>query len=635
MNASVLRAVVVAVIFCLRSLPGASNADEPPAWVEPMKQVHARFAGSPGTLALFGDSITVSMAFWAPLRGEPRGMSPEMASAHERVKEYLAPDCWTNWRGPEFGNEGRMTIRWAHDNIDKWLAKLKPEAAVIMFGSNDLGELDVKEFEQKTAEVVDRCLAGGTVVLLTTLPPRSGMLEKSKQFADAVRRIAKEKRVPLIDYQAEILKRRPEDWDGALPQFKDVPGSEYEVPTLVCRDGVHPSNPKAHQDFSEESLAKNGFLLRNYVTLLAYSQTIESVLAERGTAVARSERPYRFPHRIWAACDFEGQTPDYAWFGPPEKTNIPQYPGNATALGANPKSGGAGAVLKTGINPVPGPMMGKVNKLYLRYLLRGTAEATFQHFSLTSEDNNHVRAGGLVENKWSETTINFTRDARRNDGTPGIPFKEGERMDDFQLYVGKPGDGKEYEVIIDDVIFFAEDPALPPEKEPFPNRVIFLASFDTGSDARSKPKYWPGEFDIPTPPMGAPAGSYWGVARAVPRRDAKGKWIRLQIAPPRPVGERTKLRLRYHLTGASAMTAQVFDATDNDNRHVRLPGLKQGQWETLYLDFTADGKRNDGTSTPFAAGHKVDDLFFFVEPEGGKEVDLYVDEVVLYDAGRQ
>ena len=635
MTASLLRALVFAVFFCPLSRTGATRAQENPTWVEPMKQVHARFTGTPGTLALFGDSITVSMAFWAPLRGQPQGMSPEIAAAHERVREYISPECWTEWRGPDYGNQGRMTIRWAHENVDTWLAKLKPEAAVIMFGSNDLGELEVQEFEQKTAEVVDRCLAGGTVVLLTTLPPRSGLAEKSHQFAEAVRRVAKAKLVPLIDYQAEILQRRPDDWDGARPEFKNVPGSEYEVPTLVCRDGVHPSNPKAHQDFSAESLKKNGFLLRNYLTLLAYSQVIDNVLAQRGVTLARAARPAHFPHRIWAACDFEGQTPDYAWFGTPEKTNIPPYPGNATALGANPKSGGASAALKTGINPVPGPMMGKVNKLYLRYFLRGTTEATFQHFSLTSEDNNHVRATGLTERQWSEATINFSRDARRNDGTPGIPFKEGERMDDFQLYVGKPGDGKECEVIIDDVIFFADDPSLPLEKEPFPNRVVFLAAFDTGIDAKSQPKYWPGDLDIVRQGKGAPEGSYWGVAKSVPRRDAKGKWIRLQIAPPRPVGERTKLRLRYHLSGASAMTAQIFDATDNDNRHLRLQGLRQGRWETLYLDFTADGKRNDGTSTPFAAGHKVDDLIFFVEPEGDKEVDLYLDEVVLYDAGRQ
>ena len=51
-----------------------AQPDVPPHWLEPMKKVHARFTGTPGTFAQFGDSITVSMAFWAPLRGEPKNM---------------------------------------------------------------------------------------------------------------------------------------------------------------------------------------------------------------------------------------------------------------------------------------------------------------------------------------------------------------------------------------------------------------------------------------------------------------------------------------------------------------------------------------------------------------------------------
>jgi hypothetical protein len=286
----------------------------------------------------------------------------------------------------------------------------------------------------------------------------------------------------------------------------------------------------------------------------------------------------------------------------------------------------------TGINPVPGPRMGKVNQLYLRYLLRGATEATFQHFSLASEDNNHIRVSGLTESQWSEVTLNFTRDGQRNDGTPGVPFKDGERMDDLKIFVGKPGDGKRYDLFIDDVIFFADDPDLPLEPEPFPNRVIFLAAFDTGATAKEIPKYWPGEFEMATRDL--PAGSYWNAARAVPQKNAQGKWIRLQIAPPRPVGTHTKLRFRYHLTGASQMTVQMFDLTDQDNRHVRLRDLKPGAWQTVYLDFTRDARRNDGRDTPLAAGHLVDDLFFFVQPAGEGAVDLLVDEVVLYDAGK-
>jgi hypothetical protein len=43
---------------------------------------------------------------------------------------------------------------------------------------------------------------------------------------------------------------------------------------------------------------------------------------QRGAAQVEVTRPKHFPHRVWAACDFEGRTPDYAWFGPPETNNI-------------------------------------------------------------------------------------------------------------------------------------------------------------------------------------------------------------------------------------------------------------------------------------------------------------------------
>jgi hypothetical protein len=262
------------VAWALPSPAASQHAD----WIEPMKQVHARFTGNRGTLALFGDSITVSLAFWAPLEWEPKAMNPAMAHAHQRVKSFMKSECWRQWRGPAFGNEGRMTIRWAHANVDRWLQELNPEVAMIMFGSNDVGELDAMEYEQKTREVVRSCLTNGTVVLLTTMPPRSGRLEKSKQFAEAVRKVAREERVPLVDYFAAILERRPDDWDGALPQFKQVPGDEYQVPTLIARDGVHPSNPRQFSDYSDASLRQNGFALRNYLTLLTYAALIENVL---------------------------------------------------------------------------------------------------------------------------------------------------------------------------------------------------------------------------------------------------------------------------------------------------------------------------------------------------------------------
>src|SRR5262249_17677750 len=143
---------------------------------------------------------------------------------------------------------------------------------------NDLNQLDAKEYEEKTREVVARCLKNGTVVILSTIPPRSGRLDKARQFAEIVRKIGQDEKVPLVDYFAEILKRRPDEWDGSLAKFREVPGGTYDVPTLLSRDGVHPSFPQKYRDFSQESLRNNGYGLRSYLTLLAYAEVIREVL---------------------------------------------------------------------------------------------------------------------------------------------------------------------------------------------------------------------------------------------------------------------------------------------------------------------------------------------------------------------
>jgi lysophospholipase L1-like esterase len=258
----------------------ALHAADPLPWVDSMRSVHARFTGRPGTLACFGDSITVSMAFWAPLQASPpRRMDEATAADYELVKGYLQPGCWRDWKGGEFGSAGGMTIRWADENVATWLNRLNPEVAVIMFGTNDLTMMEADEYERRTRTVVNRCLEQGTVVILSTIPPRTGHLPKARQFADIVRRLGRELNVPVCDYMAEILQRRPDDWDGTLARFRDRQG--YEVLTLIAGDGVHPSNPREFQnDFSEEGLRTNGFALRNYVVLRAYAQVIRLALSQ-------------------------------------------------------------------------------------------------------------------------------------------------------------------------------------------------------------------------------------------------------------------------------------------------------------------------------------------------------------------
>ena len=258
--------------------PAAKAAGEK-YWVEPMKKVHAKFTGEKGTFAQFGDSITVTMAFWSPLVWTRKNMDEPTQADFALVKGYMKEACWREWKGPVFGSEGGMTIRWALDNVGAWLKKLNPETALIMFGTNDLGPLQLDEYETKVRAVIAKCLDNGTVVILSTIPPKHGQGEKAKTFVESLRRIARETGLPLCDYYEAVMTRRPDDWDGAMEKFKGLGSDGYQVPTLISGDGVHPSNPKQWEgDYSEDGLKHNGFVLRSYVVLRSYADVIRSVL---------------------------------------------------------------------------------------------------------------------------------------------------------------------------------------------------------------------------------------------------------------------------------------------------------------------------------------------------------------------
>jgi hypothetical protein len=257
-------------------------------WRTEMIRVHARFRGRPGTFAHFGDSITETQAFWAPLRAARKDAPPHMVDAFRRVESYLRPECWLDWKGPEFGNQGGQTIRWADQNVGDWLQRLEPEVALVMFGTNDLRDSSADEYRDRLRSVVRRCLDRGTVVILSTIPPRHGLAKKSAEFAAVARQVALELAVPLVDYHAEILQRRPDDWDGASDDYRMFTG--YDVPTLLARDGVHPSAPRRYQNsYSEQALRCHGYGLRNYLVLMKYAEVI-AVLAETHRTGSNSEQ---------------------------------------------------------------------------------------------------------------------------------------------------------------------------------------------------------------------------------------------------------------------------------------------------------------------------------------------------------
>ena len=257
---------VSALALAATTKPAAGPED----WVGPMKKVHARFTGQPGTVAQLGDSITITMAFFTPLSMDVKNPG-DLAQAHTWVRSYVQGRCWRAWKGAAFGNEGRTTSEWGLGNVGGWLKKLNPEVALVMWGTNDtyLGPRPPKYTDNLRA-IIQKCLDNGTVPILYTIPPvgnQAGSPERTahiESFVAAARTVAAEKKVPLVDFYKEIMTRCPTDFAKKL-----------------LGDNLHPSYPAQYQrDFSAEALKNSGYTLRNYLTLKKYWEVHQKVLSK-------------------------------------------------------------------------------------------------------------------------------------------------------------------------------------------------------------------------------------------------------------------------------------------------------------------------------------------------------------------
>jgi lysophospholipase L1-like esterase len=236
-----------------------------PAWVGAMKRVHRDFRGDPGYVAQLGDSITYSMAFWSAFGwSDPTKHLPDDALPKNPPKAKLWKRALKGFRdkGGEHGNYSGWRIGNLLKVVDKVLTKKKPEAAIIMIGTNDVrGNKAPSNYEPGLNTVIEKCLAAHCVPILSTIPPMRGR-EKGVAEANAIiKKLAAKHKLPLIEFHRAVLERRATDWDG----------------TLIGKDGVHPSGGK-NNDFSAANLKTSGYALRNWVSFLKLREVYFKVL---------------------------------------------------------------------------------------------------------------------------------------------------------------------------------------------------------------------------------------------------------------------------------------------------------------------------------------------------------------------
>ena len=231
-----------------------------------MRKTHAGFQGQRGYVAQLGDSITYSMAFWTPISwDEPQRFLTHDDGLPKRPSELRWRDYVKGARdkGPEHANYSGWRVGQVLKAIDNVIERDKPEVAIIMVGTNDISGGQVPEgYRDDLERVVRKCLTAHCVPILNTIPPRHGYDDAVAETNEIIRNVAMKLQVPLADFHAECLRRRPgSTWRGAI----------------ISPDGVHPSGGKSN-DYSEENLDICGYAVRNWVNFLVYRQLYFHVL---------------------------------------------------------------------------------------------------------------------------------------------------------------------------------------------------------------------------------------------------------------------------------------------------------------------------------------------------------------------
>ena len=264
------------ILICLALIsPAAAPAAESPLpqpweYAAAMKAVAAKGAGRAGVVLHVGDSITYASPYAAWARaGEGR------TDADAEALKWMhagANDDTDGWHLATFDHAdgGRSYTACGGIRADEILAggkrgmpkvtdlldQYKPQAVVLMLGTNDASVgRSVEDYRRDMETILDAMLSRGVVPILSTIPPHPHRGALAASYNRSLREMAERRRLPLIDFEREILARRPADWDGTLLGQGDV------HPTAAQGAATPASAPTA------DNLRNSGYLLRGWLSL--------------------------------------------------------------------------------------------------------------------------------------------------------------------------------------------------------------------------------------------------------------------------------------------------------------------------------------------------------------------------------
>ncbi len=227
-----------------------------------MKEVAAKFKGTPGVFVEFGDSITHANQNTAWARhgqGKPADVAAYLKWTHcgennEKDGWHLAAVDVPGGRSETAagGITAAKYLKGGHNGLPSLadlLKKFNPQMALYMLGTNDVrSPVPTAQYVADVEKAMDMIMANGTVPILSTIPPFKGKPKEVDEYNKALRELAAKKKIPLLALHAEMKARR-DDIDSYLS------------------DGVHLSFQTPTGPPTEENLKASGYLLRCYLAV--------------------------------------------------------------------------------------------------------------------------------------------------------------------------------------------------------------------------------------------------------------------------------------------------------------------------------------------------------------------------------
>ncbi len=253
---------------------------QPESWdyVEPMKQVAARFRGNEGVVLHVGGSMTIANPYgtW-PRSGQGKTGDDRAILDWMHLEKKDKADGWWLCRTEiehyraytsESGLKSAMLLAGGRRGLPK-LAKLldeyQPQMVTIECGIYDVEDgVPLEEYQANMTKAVDIILAHGAIPILNTVPQFKAQFETTQRYNVALRELARQRGIPVVDLEAEIFSLRPDDWYDKLVD---------RIHLTAAQAGVSPG-----AEPTTANLRNSGYLLRGWLTVRKIAEVKHRVI---------------------------------------------------------------------------------------------------------------------------------------------------------------------------------------------------------------------------------------------------------------------------------------------------------------------------------------------------------------------